>query len=104
MIDGLDLSAALFGTGPSPRQSLAYFKDTRIFAFRQGLFKAHFLTQESHDSPVIEHTTPLLYHLGRDPSEQFDLSQEHPSVLKDIQQRVEALRATIKPVADQLEK
>jgi arylsulfatase A-like enzyme len=103
VVDGLDLRPVLFGTGPSPRKTVFYYRGTRIFAVRKGPYKAHFITQTGYggDKPV-EHDPPLLYHLGHDPSEKFDVAKEHPDVIADILKEVERHRATVKPVPDQL--
>ncbi len=111
VIDGQDLRAVLYGTGPSPRQTLFYYNGTELLAVRHGLYKAHFITQEFTlvpgaiiRDPAQTHDPPLLYHLGYDPSEQFDIADQHPEVIDEIQGLVEAHRATLKPVENQLDK
>jgi arylsulfatase A-like enzyme len=105
VVDGVDLRPVLFGTGPSPRKMVFYYRGTRIFAARKGTYKAHFITQTGYrgDKPV-EHDPPLLYHLGHDPSEKHNIAEDHPDVIADIVREVERHRATVKPVPDQLAK
>jgi arylsulfatase A-like enzyme len=92
------------GTGPSPRQVFFYYRGTQLYAARQGPFKAHFITRSAYgpDAPVA-HDPPLLYHLGHDPAERFDVADAHPDVLADIAKEVERHRATVAPVKSQLE-
>jgi len=105
VVDGLDLSPALFGQGPSPRQTMFYYRGTRLFAVRKGPYKAHFITQTGYqgDKPV-EHDPPVLYHLEHDPSEKYDIAKDHPDVIADIMKEVAKHRAALKPGEDQLAK
>jgi arylsulfatase A-like enzyme len=103
-IDGLDISGLLFGTGPSPRQVFFYYRGTRLYAARKGPYKAHFVTQSAYgpDKPV-KHDPPLLYHLGHDSPERFDIAAAHPDVLRDIAEEVERHQASVVPARSQLE-
>jgi arylsulfatase A len=85
VIDGLDMAPVLFGTGPSLRDVFLYYRGTRLYAARQGPFKAHFITQPGYgpEAPV-PHEPPLLFHLAKDPSERFNVSTNYPNVLADI--------------------
>jgi arylsulfatase A-like enzyme len=104
VIDGLDITPLLFGTGPSPRQVHFYYRGTQLFAARKGPYKAHLITQSAHgtDKP-LRHDPPLLFHLGHDPAERFNIAADHADVLADIAQEVQRHRATVIPVKSQLE-
>ncbi|HSG72153.1 MAG TPA: sulfatase [Planctomycetaceae bacterium] len=102
-VDGLDLRPVLFGTGPSPRDSYIYYRGQSVFAARLGPWKAHFITQGSYGPPArTEHETPILHHLLHDPSEKYDVAQDHPEEIARIRELVEQHKATVKPVVDQL--
>ncbi len=103
IVDGLDLRPVLFGKGPSPRDTMFYYRGTQLYAVRKGPYKAHFITQSAYgnDKPV-KHETPLLYHLGHDPSEKHDVAKSHPEVIADILREVERHRSTLVPGKDQL--
>ncbi|MEW4569599.1 sulfatase [Tautonia sp. JC769] len=105
ILDGVDLRPALLDTGPSPRDSVFYYRGTELYAVRLGPYKAHFITQEPYGQNTnrIEHDPPLLFHLEHDPSERFDLSADHPEVLARIRRLADAHRATVEPVPNQLE-
>lgn len=80
--DGVDLSPALLGTGPSARQTLFYYRGAKLFAVRHGQWKAHYLTRSDFGSePAIAHDPPLLFHLGHDPGERFEVGAENPDVI-----------------------
>jgi hypothetical protein len=84
-MDSVDLSAVLFGTGPSPRDTMFYYRSRQLFAIRQGAFKAHFRTKATvGDRKEYEHDPPLLYNLEHDPSEKYDIAVKHPDVIAGI--------------------
>jgi arylsulfatase A len=103
VLDGYDLSPVLRGEGRSPRDALFFYRGQEIFAARVGPFKAHYVTQSGYggDAPVA-HDPPLLYQLEDDPGERFDVAARHPNVLEQVRKRVEAHKATVVPVPDQL--
>jgi arylsulfatase A-like enzyme len=103
VLDGFDLSPALRGERPGPREEMMFYRKTRIYAARVGPFKAHYVTQSGYGGdPPLAHDPPLLYNLEEDPSERFDVASRHPEVLERIGARVEAHRETVEPVPDQL--
>lgn len=105
IIDGLDLSPVLFDKGLSPRNTMFFYNGRQLYAVRKGVYKAHFITQSgySNEKPV-KHDPPLLYHLGHDPSEKFDVAKDHPDVIADIQKEVAEHLRTLIPGEDQLAK
>jgi arylsulfatase A len=105
ILDGYDLRPVLAGTGPSPRDTIFYYRGVQLYAVRKGFYKAHFITRSAYgkDQPV-SHDPPLLYHLGQDPSEKFDIAKDHPDVLAEIRTVVEQHRRTLVPGEDQLAK
>jgi len=104
IVDGLDLSPLLFGSGPSPRRSMFYYRGTRLMAVRKGPWKAHFITQPAYGGKASQmHDPPLLYHLEHDPGEQQDVAQDHGDVIEDIRGEVVAHRRRLQPARSQLE-
>jgi len=105
VVDGLDLSPALFGTGPSPRKTVFYYRGAKLWAIRKGFYKAHFITKSAYGrDKEVRHDPPLLYHLGHDPSEKFNIAKAHPEVLAEIQKEVALHLANVTPGEDQLAK
>lgn len=105
VVDGLDLTPALFGAGPSPRKTMFYYRGTELFAARKGPYKAHFVTQSGYrGDPPVKHDPPVLYHLEHDPSEKYDVAKDHPDVIADILKEVEKHRANLTGAEDQLVK
>ena len=59
-------------------------------------WKLHFRTQAGYGEPQAKmHEPPLLFHLGRDASERFDVAAEHPEVVAELKAAAEAHRATM---------
>jgi arylsulfatase A-like enzyme len=105
VIDGLDLAPLLSGAGAGPRQTMFYYRGTQLYAVRKGPFKAHLITRSGYGpDKATPHDPPLLFHLGRDPSERFDVARDHPDVIADIQKEIAAHRAAMKPGENQLDK
>ena len=94
-LDGLDLSPALLGSGPSPRDSMAFYRMGELYAYRQGEYKVHLVTEGRYGLGVerTEHDPPLLFHLGDDPGEHYDLAAERPGVVADLLAAVETHRS-----------
>jgi arylsulfatase A-like enzyme len=97
-IDGVDLRALFFGTGPSPRDRIHYYRGDELYAIRKGPFKAHFQTWDGYTKvPEKAHDPALLIELGKDPAEQFDVSAKHPDVVRELTQAAEAHRESVIP-------
>ena len=103
--DGYDISPVMFGTGPSPRDIVYFYRGTQVFAIRKGSYKAHFRTRPEYGDPATTtHDPPLLYNLNIDPSEKYDIAEENPDIIAEIQEILEEHLATVVPVENQLER
>jgi len=103
-IDGLDLSGVLLGTGPSPRDTMFYYRGTQLCAVRHGPYKMFFFTQPNYrNRRGIKHDPPLLYHLDHDPSERHNVAKKHPEVIDNLRKIAERHKKGIKPVPSQLD-
>jgi len=117
--DGYDISPLIFGTGKSKRDVVFYYRGQKVYAIRKGDYKAHFITQNEYGSqtahPVTDppmeitnsptvHEIPLLYNLNIDPSEKFNIADEHPEIIAEIRKVLEEHLAGIVQVENQLEK
>ena len=47
-IDGYDITPVLTGKGKSPRDTMFFYRGTKLFAVRHGPWKAHFITQPAY--------------------------------------------------------
>ena len=101
--DGVDLSETLLNGAASPRELVFYWRFQDVFAVRKGPYKAHFTTLTSFSGqPPERHPNPLLFNLDVDPSEQFDIAEQHPEVVAELSRLVADHKKTITSVVDQL--
>ncbi|NQV23964.1 MAG: sulfatase [Rhodopirellula sp.] len=105
IVDGYDLTESLKGKSKSPREIVYYYRGTKLMALRKGPWKAHFATQESYtgNNKLTEHDPPVLYNLEVDPSEKWDVADQHADVIAEIKVAAEAHKATVVAVPSQLE-
>ncbi len=103
-LDGHDLTPLLFESRPLPPRPYFYYRGDQLFACRLGEWKAHFQTQTGYGQPKAEiHDPPLLFHLGRDPSEKRNVATDHPDVLAEIKEAVKTHQAGVVPGSPQLQ-
>ena len=104
VVDGVDLSGTLLRGEPSPRNSMLFYRGTRLYAARLGDYKAHYVTQGEYGmfGEKEVHDVPLLYNLSQDPSEQYDVAEQHPEVLAQIEELVQQHQAKLVKGEDQL--
>ena len=94
IIDGVSLKNTLTKLEPSKREKIFYYRSREIYAVRYGEFKTHYITQGVYNYPpgsnekiILE--KPLLYNLNIDPSEKYNIADNHPDVLTQIDKIVE---------------
>ncbi|MEM9587376.1 MAG: sulfatase [Planctomycetota bacterium] len=86
VLDGHDLTAMLTQQRPSPRETLFYYRDTRLMAIRHGRYKAHYITQLSYrkNELLTDHDPPLIYDLEIDLAEGRDLASKRPDLVEQF--------------------
>jgi arylsulfatase A-like enzyme len=106
VMDSFDLRDPLFGKGKSPRKNMFYYRGSELFAVRKDQFKMHLMTKTAYnkENPTMIHTPPLLYDLGVDPGEKYNISREHPEIIKALKKEIEKHQADLVPGEDQLVK
>jgi arylsulfatase A len=104
IMDSENLLPVLQGKGSSPREVMFFYRGTRLYAVRKGAYKAHFITESSYQTNNIrqEHDPPLLFNVEHDPSEKFNLADQHPGVLAEINAIVQAHESNLVKGKDQL--
>lgn len=103
-MDGYDLSPRLFGSGPSPRTEMYYYHGEECYAVRSGAFKAHFQTKTSYvgQKHAEVHDPPLLYHLGHDPGEEYNVAAHHADVIERLRGLKKRHEESVEAVENQL--
>lgn len=103
VMDSQDLGPVLFKEASSPRNEVFYYRGRELFAVRVGAYKAHLITQGGYGPPAKEiHDPPILYNVDHDPSEQFNIADNHPDVIDQIKQVIEEHNANLVKGEDQL--
>ena len=104
VIDGIDLSPVLLGEGPGLREFVFYYRGTQLYAVRKGAFKAHFTTKSAwgKNLKATTHEPPLLYNLNIDPSERWDIAEEHPEMIAEIRAEFQRHKSQVVPVENQI--
>jgi arylsulfatase A-like enzyme len=105
-IDGVDLSSVLKEKGKSKRDHFFYYRKKEIYAVRKGDYKAHYITETCYkkDNQRKDLEKPLLFQLNHDPSEKYNKANEHPDILKAMNELVKAHKKTVKAVESELDK
>jgi arylsulfatase len=102
-LDGIDIWLLLSGTRPSiDREALLYFDDWNLQCARWGKWKLHFARYNTFAySPApqggrvnLPLRPPELYDVEADPMESYDVAPGNPTVVREIQSRVDRLLAT----------
>lgn len=95
--DSVNLSPVLRDSDTSPREFLPFYRKGELYAFREGEYKIHFVTEGAYGMPPVrtEHEIPQLFHLGQDPGERFNLAAQQPEKLKELVQAAEAHRSSV---------
>ena len=105
IIDGKNLLSMIKGdANEAVHDTYFFYRGTRIYAVRKGPWKAHFMTEWEYteDNEYAEHDPPLLFHLDHDPSEQYNVAEDHPDVITEIKKAIAAHKATMVAGPDQL--
>ena len=96
-LDGVDLGPTLLQGEPGKREVLQHYRAGELFALRKGPYKIHLITEGAFGigPERTKHETPLLYHLGEDPGESYDLAAERPEVLAEMLEDVREHQASM---------
>ena len=88
------------------RDRLFYYRGEQLYAVRKGPWKAHFKTMTGPYTiqQYEEHDPPLLFHLEQDPSENYNVADQFPDVVREIQSMVDEHNPTLTRKPDMLEK
>jgi hypothetical protein len=90
VIDGVDISPLLFGSGMVPREPFFYYRGTQLWAARLGPWKANFMTRSGYGPEKTQtNSPPLLFNVRHDPGEHFNVASNFTDVIAEIEAAVE---------------
>lgn len=104
--DGYDLSSVLRSGEDSPREEMFFYHGTRVFGARKGNYKLYFYKNNPMGYPeeLERLEPPQLFNLQHDPSERFNIAEEYPAIVEEIEQMVGNHKGTVVPVDSELDK
>ena len=88
IIDGTDILPFLKGEAPSPRDEFFYFFSDRLEGLRSGNWKLRVTGLKDPDTEETE-VTAELFHLGRDPGENYNVADRHPDRVAELYSRMQ---------------
>lgn len=89
IIDGVDFSALLKGDGNyDSKRNFYYFEKEYLEAVRSGHWKLRIAPFQGPDRPMNKYLEPELYNLNLDPSERFNLAEEHPELVSELKNKM----------------
>jgi arylsulfatase A len=83
----------------SSRDEMYYWRGSHLLAVRKGPWKIHFSTLTD---PYTRHAVwerpeiPFLYNVEEDFSEQYEVSEKHPEIVKELVELAEKHKAEMK--------
>ena len=103
MLDGVDISNVLLHNGKSARDEVIYYLGSELFAIRKGDWKIHYKTLNPYiGEEARSHDPPLLYNLSIDPSEKYNITEQHPEIIEELNEATQLHLASVDPVPDRL--
>ncbi len=103
-MDGVDLSPLFNDPTAEIRDEVIYYLGAQVFAIRKGPWKMHLKTLNPYiGEQAVAHDPPLLYQLEHDPSERFNLAENHPEVIAELKAILAQHQSGVKPVQSVLD-
>ena len=93
--DGRNILAAITGKANYPEFEFFYFRGRRVEAIRQGEWKLRLSRDLRTDITDADPLTPELFHLDRDPSERYNVANDHPEMVKEMLGKMQRIAAEI---------
>lgn len=103
VLDGMNIAPILFNRKDHIRDLIYYYINQNLYAVRKGKWKAHFTTHPSYSKEApVPHDPPLLYNIEEDPSEKYNIAEQHPDIVEDLR-KVYEKQKVIEPVPAQMD-
>jgi len=102
-IDGRDISSLLFENASDREAEMFYYFGDELWAVRKGPWKIHVKTTSPAsvstwgDWPIEEHDPPLLFNVEHDPSEKYNVYDQHPKVAERLLKFMQQHQTSVVP-------
>ena len=90
-IDGMDIMPLLEGKARSPRNEFFYCRSRNVEAVREGPWKLRISRHAREDVGRGDPLTPELFHLDRDPAEQYNVADRQPEIVERLKGKLQRL-------------
>ena len=95
VMDGHSLKNVLTDNAQSPRDTMYFYDSGVLCAVRWKHWKLHLEIKPDIGGRFSKPESPLLFNLDQDPSEKYDIAQQHPDVVAAIKEIIEKHNATM---------
>jgi arylsulfatase A len=103
VFDSCDLTDALFGNGPSPRENFFYWTRGELHAVRSGPWKMHVRQRKPVNyGQWYDLESPELFNVETDVGETQNVAKDHPDLIAKLTEMMKVHKESVTPVADQL--
>jgi arylsulfatase A-like enzyme len=82
-LDGLDISNSFFNNEPV-RSDIQYYRQDTLVALRHNEWKIYIKDPNPWNDEFTNNDLPLLYNVDHDPSEKYNIKDEHKAVADDL--------------------
>ena len=95
--DGISLLNVLKDKSTCKRNVFYFYRGSELYAIRKGKYKAHFSYRPAYGATdKIVYDKPVLYDLGTDPGELYNIAEEHPDIVQELTMLANAHKASLK--------
>ena len=96
-VNGRDIRPLFFDEKSETEKAPYFFYGpNHLHAVRKGPWKLHVRTSSQTGKDYFDGKIPLLFNLDADPSEQYDLAEQHPVIVKELTKEIETQNSFVK--------
>ena len=96
-LDGMDIAETFFEQ-EEVREEVFYYGLTDLVAYRRGAWKIFLQDPNPWTDEIQEDDLPLLFNVDQDPSEKYDVADEHPQVVERLTALAEEHRGSVQKI------
>lgn len=93
--DGVSLLNVITNKSASRRDSYYFYRGSELYAVRKGNYKAHFSYRPAYGpGEKVVYETPVLYDLGSDPEELYNVADKYPDIVKELTEMADSYKSS----------